>query len=201
LLDQDDTIEENFFEDMLTEYEKNPEIDCVVGNANFELLGKPTLLYKYRYSFSILNRKWFYFYDGCQIVSPGQALLKRTSIPKEWMNSRLSVNGADDYMLWVMMLVQKCNFKYIHNIVYNHHYTNHNVSNDTEKMKLSEISVFNILQQHDMISEKECRKVIKRVDFQNKIRERSSMRSRVLLGITNISIIVSYLIVKILRLR
>ncbi len=38
-----------------------------------------------------------------QIVAPGQVLLRREAIPSEWMERILDSNGADDYLLWMLL--------------------------------------------------------------------------------------------------
>ena len=38
------------------------------------------------------------------IVSPGQVLIKRKSIPQLWLSKIMYRNGADDYFLWIVML-------------------------------------------------------------------------------------------------
>ena len=38
------------------------------------------------------------------IISPGQVLIRRDKIPAVWKNTRLSNNGADDWLLWLCML-------------------------------------------------------------------------------------------------
>ena len=43
---------------------------------------------------------------GNIIISPGQVLLKKSSIPSRWLNLMLRENGSDDVLLWTLMLCE-----------------------------------------------------------------------------------------------
>lgn len=200
-LDQDDTIRKDFFSSILTVFSREKDADYVVGNALFELLGNPIALYKSKYSFFILNRKFFYLRDGCQIVSPGQALLKKEAIPTEWTRCVLDSNGADDYMLWLMMMVQRRSCVYLNKKVYNHHYTNQNLSNDVKKMKMSEQEVLALLYHKKYLNKSEYDIAVNRINFQLQVKQERNPYKRMLLFSRNSINILAYVLAKLLRLR
>lgn len=68
------------------------------------------------------------------IVSPGQVLIARESIPKEWLENILLNNGADDYFLWMLMLWKKCRVRLQEKILYWHMISEKSASNDLNKM-------------------------------------------------------------------
>ena len=57
------------------------------------------------------------------IVSPGHCLIKKTSIPEYWTKHVMSVNSADDYFLWLLMIENKCQFNVNYDVLYTHKYT------------------------------------------------------------------------------
>ena len=61
-------------------------------------------------------------------MSPGQCMMAREIIPREWMTHVLTVNGADDYFLWLLMLDKGIGFHYVDEPLYIHHRTGENVS-------------------------------------------------------------------------
>ncbi len=200
-LDQDDTICKDFFSSILTVFSREKDADYVVGNALFELLGNPSALYKSKYSFFILNRKFFYLRDGCQIVSPGQSLIKKEAIPTEWTRCVLDSNGADDYMLWLMMIVQRRSCVYLNKKVYNHHYTNQNLSNDVKKMKMSEQEVLDLLYHKKYLNKSEYDIAVNRINFQLQAKKERNPYKRMLLFSRNSINILAYVLAKLLRLR
>ncbi|WP_201779819.1 hypothetical protein, partial [Liquorilactobacillus vini] len=91
-------------------------------------------IYKNQLDLRRTNCLPFYFLYGNQIVSPGQCLIKKSSIPHEWLESKLDINGADDWLLWVMMLVKGKKFVMNDDYLYTHNNLEHNTSDDENKM-------------------------------------------------------------------
>lgn len=79
------------------------------------------------------------------ILSPGQCLIKRIAIPKEWQEYVLNDNGSDDFFLWILMLSQKKFFVFNKNHIYVHSYTGDNYSASYERMKKSNMAVYELL--------------------------------------------------------
>ena len=78
-----------------------------------------------------------YLRVGNQIVSPGQCLIPKASIPSFWTTHICKKNGSDDYFLWILLLAQKRHFLFVDEPLYVHHYTAQNLSADAKKMDAS----------------------------------------------------------------
>lgn len=61
-----------------------------------------------------------YLEQGNQIISPGQVIIKKEAIPKEWLHNVQAQNGADDFLLWVMVLKQNEKFSLNEEVLYYH---------------------------------------------------------------------------------
>lgn len=131
MLDQDDEISNNFIENALNKIGK---ADVLVCNGKKQYDGYYKILYKYRFMQWTVKHKWFYTKFSCRILSPGQCLIKKKSIPSLWMNNILKNSGTDDAFLWLLMLSDRCKFKLEYNIMYIHNITSVNLSSDSEKM-------------------------------------------------------------------
>ena len=62
------------------------------------------------------------------IISPGQALIKRTSLPGEWIDNILRFNYCDDAFLWLLMKDKDAEFVVNMNNLYVHNETDENTS-------------------------------------------------------------------------
>lgn len=78
-------------------------------------------------------------YNG--IISPGQVLIKRSAIPKEWTQNILKHSGTDDYFLWILMLLNKSKFVYNEECLFEHIRHRSNKSNDITGMIESHIEL------------------------------------------------------------
>lgn len=135
-LDQDDKISGSY---LASQRERIGDCDAVVCNG---------YLTKY-----CMDVKWYiyaspeaqeyvsdlekYLSQGNQIISPGQVLLKREAIPEIWMGNTMRRNGADDYLLWVLMLVSGKSFSVNTECLYVHVGHGGNISNQTAAMDVS----------------------------------------------------------------
>lgn len=134
-LDQDDRIENNFYISQLKRMQK--ENDVIVANGIAEYASYKKLLYRYRFMQWTVRFVWFYTTFDCRIISPGQCLIKKSSIPDIWKENVLRHNGADDYFLWLVMLCQGKQFGINREVLYTHKYTSANASSDRETMRKS----------------------------------------------------------------
>lgn len=71
------------------------------------------------------------------IVSPGQVLIKSSSIPKEWKEDLMRCAGADDYYLWILMTSKGAEFAYNNQILFKHIKNGFNSSNNMRLMNAS----------------------------------------------------------------
>ena len=82
------------------------------------------------------------------IVSPGHCLIKRTSIPEYWTKHVMSVNSADDYFLWLLMIENKCQFNVNYDVLYTHKYTGENVSGSLDQVHNSNMEMVDLLKKY-----------------------------------------------------
>ncbi|WP_441794844.1 glycosyltransferase family 2 protein [Limosilactobacillus reuteri] len=141
LLDQDDFIDGNILNICLSKIE-NCDV-CIVNGYSETVNGNLTPLFKSKKQMRLVNNINYYFYVGNLIASPGMALIKKDAIPSKWLNSPLKINGADDWLLWVCMLAEKCRFKFIDKKLYVHKKNEENTSDNTQQMLLSSLEAAN----------------------------------------------------------
>lgn len=169
-LDQDDELVSNGYRAMI---EHCNDADVIVGNLFYEFNGKRVKFYsnekimrhsiKYKNFITIRN----------MIPSPGHCLIRKESIPGIWKNRKLTVNGSDDYLLWLLMFKQKKEFKTIDEVVYAHNDNNgKNLSSDIEKMYNSSLEMCRLLQDESVLEPNEQNLLEKCVQF--KYRQDSS---------------------------
>lgn len=95
------------------------------------------------------------------ISSLGQVLLRRECIPSEWQKYPLSMNGADDYYLILIMLLKKQRMVEHRKTLYYHVYTGNNFSTDFQKMCLSVMEIFKSILHMGLIMQKQADVAIK----------------------------------------
>jgi len=145
-LDQDDYIRPDYIK---------KQLNCV-GDADAvvcKLLNGDKQYYTDSFKFKEVITKKFMLNKWCPIVSPGQVLVKRTSIPKIWKKNVISSNGADDYFLWLAMLGKGMKFTLNDEILFEHRITGINTSLDTNKMMDSEHEMLQVLRNNNDFSE------------------------------------------------
>lgn len=161
-LDQDDYIMKNFIYTQVLSIEDG---DIVVGNAIDECVDsqrqwftnyRKQLMCKYKYS---------YLNIGNMIRSPGQCLIKKEAIPIEWKQNIIKNNGADDLLLWLMMLGEKKVFRCNRQIVYIHKYSGENLSLQYDKMRKSEEELFEISRKVHNVSSRDVEKYLRLSEF------------------------------------
>lgn len=160
--DQDDEISDTYFESQLCHIGNR---DVVIANGIAQCDNHDKLLYRYRFMQWTVKYIWFYAKFDCRIISPGQCLIRKASIPKVWENNILINNGADDYFLWLVMLADQCRFAINRDILYTHVYTMQNASLDKERMKESVIEFLN--SSENGIAEKYIKIIKKRIKRSN----------------------------------
>lgn len=155
--DQDDKIEDNYFASQLRHIRK---ADVIVANGIAQYPEYDKMLYRYWIMQWTIKHIWFYAKFGCRIMSPGQCLIRKDSIPTVWKENILKNNGADDYFLWLVMLSSKARFEINREKLYNHVYTSVNASLDNNIMMES---VKELIEKQQGISSKYCRMIEKRI--------------------------------------
>ncbi len=130
-LDQDDLlVDEGLVR--LTKKLISVDSDLVISNANLEQAdGEYLSWYRTDYHWDKVWDLQTYLKVGIQIISPGQCLIKRNSIPDFWKDHLVRVNGADDYYLWLLMMAANKKASVLKEAIYIHKYTGSNISSDT----------------------------------------------------------------------
>lgn len=140
-LDQDDSISIDFYKSQL---ELPDDSDIIVSNAIIKDRGYNRVFYRNWIEKFIVRHGFFYIELDNRIISPGQCLIKKSSIPPVWCDHCMSVNGADDFLLWLYMFDERCNITVNPEPLYTHEFTGSNLSADTTKMINSMNELFHL---------------------------------------------------------
>lgn len=130
-LDQDDEIKDDYLN---TQFMCIGDADAVLCNGwcrNGRLIYEDILKQE-----RAVNDK-VYISEQNNIVSPGQILLKKESIPEDYKKHILNENGSDDVLLWLLMFRDKKKFKINTMCEYVHNENGKNASLDFVNMKKS----------------------------------------------------------------
>lgn len=148
-LDQDDELAENC---VYKELKLIGMADVLVCNAWIEdSIGEKTPLYRTKGMMKNALQIEPYLTGHNRIISPGQCMIKKDSIPSAWMNHIMKVNGSDDLFLWILLFSKKAIFKGCSEIIYTHKYTGENLSAEANKMTISTISMIEYLREIDYV--------------------------------------------------
>ena len=161
-LDQDDEVTENAL--VLQDDIVKKEPDIILGNGLYEMQDSKKNIFSNRFSQDFATKERPFIMVRNFIISPGQCLVKKDSIPRYWMENCLSSNGADDYLLWLLMFNENVQIVCNYNIVYRHKYTGKNLSLDKEKMFCSQLELIDILEKNKLYK-KEKLKILKRMIY------------------------------------
>lgn len=176
ILDQDDEIAEDF---LLSQYQTLGSGDVVICNGYKELPEHTKSIYRDRLKMSLINRMTVYLKAANQIVSPGQALLRKSAIPQPWLDYPMMSNGADDLYLWLLYLTRGTRFVINPQKLYTHKQVGDNLSNSLEAMCRSDEEMCGILRDKGLLPEKAIRKRERMCAFlaQNGYRNRPNLKS------------------------
>lgn len=137
-LDQDDRIAPDYLRKQLDCIGDADAVVCrVIHNNRFHYTN--THVFEKVISRDFMLKRW------CPIVSPGQVLIKRTSIPEIWKQNIIQHNGADDYLLWLLMVGEGKSFSLNQEVLFEHVVTGRNTSENTNEMMDSECEMLEIL--------------------------------------------------------
>lgn len=174
-LDQDDKITEDY---LLSQREHIGNADVIVCNGYKERLwmrGKRAIYIQDKFLENIQNPK-NYFLQRNEILSPGQVLIKRESIPQLWLTKILKENGADDYFLWILMRKRGCIFKVNYKHLYTHVEYGGNTSNQSMSMHKSILEMISVLEKEHVLEKEQIEKISRReYEVDNKARQYVNM--------------------------
>lgn len=162
-LDQDDELLEEGFEKQIRLTEK---ADVVVGNGRYILGGIDKKIYANLKSMKFLIQEKNFIRIRNLIPSPGECLIRKDSIPASWTENKLTHNGSDDWLLWILLFKKKARFVCNEKQVYIHNDTGgENLSANLDKMKLSSEEMFNILRECQILNLKEQKQLYHAIYF------------------------------------
>lgn len=162
-LDQDDELIPDGY---IRQLDLIQDADIVVGNGFYSLNEKKFIIYKSYASMKYLIQLERMLKIRNLIPSPGECLIKRNSISKVWSQNPLSIDGADDWMLWICMLKEKSMFKLnLFNVYRHNNARGANLSADLEKMRESAIEANKILLHNKTITDIEARRWYRAIVF------------------------------------
>lgn len=172
LLDQDDRISKDSLKIHLTNI-KNADVSVTNGYVENE---DKTLkkIFSTQSQIKCTADIKYYFYIGDIIVSPGMVMIRKDAIPKIWLEKTLTVNGADDWLLWTLLLAQNKKFSVSFATTYIHTDTGNNTSKNKAKMWESTEEALEIFRTNIRTYDKLCEvferrvKLIKGFQLENK---------------------------------
>ena len=149
-LDQDDLLMDNA---ICSQIESIGNEYMVCANAYIEQSnGVYKKLYKNNIQHKMVNDLIFYLYLGNRIVSPGQVMLKKDLIPKEWKHNLLINNCSDDLYLWILLLNCGCKFALNNQCIYTHRYTGVNCSGNIENVYKSASEMIGYIEHNETLN-------------------------------------------------
>lgn len=118
-LDQDDELLTSNYKRQYKLINQN-NLDIVVGNALYDFPQKKVKLYKSLRQMNYLIKEDTFINIRDVIASPGQCIIRRKAIPSKWIEHPMNINGADDWLLWLLLFDNGVNFACNDDIVYHH---------------------------------------------------------------------------------
>ena len=163
-LDQDDELINDAFVNLYKKA-RTSNADVILGNGYFEIHGNPEIIFGNKWSHEFATKESSYILIRDFIVSPGQCLIKKKSIPDFWKENIMHDNGADDYLLWLSMFDHNSTFEICHEIIYVHKDTSINLSSDADKMNISVDNMLTLLSNKEKYSKKKFQKLKRRINY------------------------------------
>lgn len=142
-LDQDDLL---ITENYLSYLDYMDKADVIISNGYYERHGKRQRIFKNQkvQNYYIQERQLINIRN--LIPSPGESLIRKDCIPIEWKENVLDINGADDWMLWLLLHTAHVRFISNPELIYIHRATDQgNLSNNYEQMYESCQNMLSIL--------------------------------------------------------
>lgn len=138
-LDQDDRITDRC---LLSQYMAIGDADFVIGNGyDGERNGGKHLFYSSTSAQAAAGNLNCQYYYNNLIRSPGQVLIRKSSIPAYWSEQIMKNNGSDDAFLWILMLCSGAKAAINEELAYEHVYTGANTSSNNKAMLRSQMEV------------------------------------------------------------
>lgn len=164
MLDQDDELSEKA---LLLQYNGIKENDLIIANGiDYNPLNYGEIYHSRKHQ-KLSGSLRYYLNIGCMIVSPGQCMIRKSIIPKLWLNHTIKNNGADDLLLWLLLLKQNIKITFNYEIIYLHNFSGNNVSSNFEKMVISTKEIVDFLYDQNIVSVYERKKIYRRLEMRS----------------------------------
>lgn len=184
-LDQDDMISEHCLKSQLNAIK---DADVVLGNGIFELGGERKKIFGNKFSQDFASEEWVYKWIRDFIVSPGQCLIKKESIPDFWISNPMKNNGTDDYLLWLLMFNKGMKVNCNYNAVYLHRDTGVNLSSDDAKMYKSTKELLELLSVCEEYDNKNIALIKRRIEYKRV--DRSNKLNFIIASVKNLDVFI-----------
>lgn len=161
-LDQDDIILENYF---LHQMNNINDFDVVISNGINEYANYNKDIYKTKRSQRFATKEIGYIMVRDLIVSPGQCIIKKESIPTYWCSHIMNINCADDYFLWLLMFNNHKKFTLNYSKDYIHKYTGSNISENMDHVNKSNYEMIELLRIDKTYSKIKLKLLKRTVDY------------------------------------
>lgn len=157
-LDQDDEVSPYYIKNMLP-CVKNADVAICNGIAGGRQIYSSEQVMQFRLS------KEACLSGRNGIVSPGQILIRRECIPEIWRDNTLKHNGADDYFLYLLLLLHGNKIKIFNQKLYRHVTTGSNTGRNNMMMAESVDEMSDILLRHHLIDDQVYQHIRKHAKF------------------------------------
>lgn len=151
-LDQDDKIFPKYIDSQLKQIGNNAAVVC-------RCIHEKKQFYNVDNSFEKMISKDYMIKEGCPIISPGQVMLRKSSIPQVWKENIMKTNCADDYFLWLCLVGKGERFSLNQEILFEHIVEGDNTSWDMNRMIDSEHEMFELLKNNQIFVGEELNKI------------------------------------------
>lgn len=199
-LDQDDVLREDAVATFLSfvrsvAKQATAGYQVIVANAVLEQKDSTSLWYRTDYHKKQVGNLKTYINVGTQIISPGQCLIPKGLIPEYWMTHICTKNGSDDYFLWLLMLEEGIPFLYLDEPLYEHHFTDKNLSSSTEVTDESNFQFISYMREDGVIPVKDIDALEKMLVFKAAFRTANKM-GKIKLAVSRMSLMLINIIFK-----
>jgi len=151
-LDQDDILYPDYI---------NSQLSCI-GDADAAVcrcIHENQQFYNADRKFEEVISKDYMMQKGNPIISAGQVLIRRASIPKVWTENIMKTNCADDYLLWLCMTAQGAKFALNQDILFEHVVHGNNLSLDSRRELSSLEEMCGILSKNSVFDEQGMKQI------------------------------------------
>lgn len=162
-LDQDDELICDGFarQILLTE-----ESDVIIGNGLYQFGTVNRKIFHTKNEMTYLMQLRRFIQIRNMIPSPGECLIRKDIIPNIWINEPLMKNGADDWLLWILLFKSGVRMECNPEVVYIHNDTDgKNLSSDLKKMKDSANEMYKLLKKNNCLTDKEKKELSNAIAF------------------------------------